>query len=296
MGLDDEEQDDVLAPMPTDVLHPDEQKALQIQDENVVDSARIGSKVFVSIKNVCAFFGLQAQRQTTRIREHAILSQGIRLIALKTRGGIQNTLCLDAEMIPTWLVILQPKRAKPEFQQLISEYQSRMTQAIRDVYFIQALATNPRHAHLAGILENLFAEVHKIAQDGDEMQFAMSVLLDFVAEQHGGRPLTLAANAAPIEGGRGLLRIIPAIAQGSEEAEHPHPGPFTLVDRVWENGELVIHFGAVGGGFLLADTNGAQMGVNPDQALHLLRLLQERRGQLLQQYHDATSQREKREK
>lgn len=85
----------------------------------MVDNARVGSKVFISIPSVCSVLGITSQNQTNRIRKHAILSQGAEMIAIKTRGGTQPTWCLDVDMIPAWLILIQPQRAKRELQQNI---------------------------------------------------------------------------------------------------------------------------------------------------------------------------------
>ena len=92
----------------------------QVTATQLLDSGSI----FVPLNQLCDNLGIQRYRQVTRIRAHAVLSQGLVTLALNTGGGSQDTQCLRLDLIPLWLAGVNAKRVAPAVQEKLIRYQT----------------------------------------------------------------------------------------------------------------------------------------------------------------------------
>ena len=81
--------------------------------------------VFVVMKPITEKLGLTWRTQHTRIKNHPVLSKGIRIILIPSAGGMQEMLCLHLEMFHGWLVSMDTRQIKDEGKRaLIEIYQA----------------------------------------------------------------------------------------------------------------------------------------------------------------------------
>lgn len=267
---EDDIAEDFLEPLPAEIITPDEQKALQIWEDTLVDSARKGASVFISVRSVCDVLGVKPQGQTTKIRSKAYLAEGLTTVRLQTNQGPHDTLCLDVDLIPIWLLEIHPKKAKPEFRETLFELQKRIVRMVRDVYFAYALAQqNPQFTYLVRLLEQILAEVRSNTQNGDELIHVTNLVLKSVLEP---RPTPGAKTPQ--------LRLVSPPSTGQD-----HPlidGHIVLADHQWGNGTITVIIDDRTMMVTIIGTNQQQITMNPEQILQVLALIQEYRGDFLQ--------------
>jgi hypothetical protein len=282
-GEDEQSEDLILAPLPSETVVPDEYKSLTLFDEMEVDSARVGSRIFISIKSICVFLGIQTQGQTVKIRSKPILAGGIKIIKLPSRGGPQDTLCLDFDVFPLWLLDIHPKKTKPEFQQTIFETQIQISKVVRDVYYAYVLAQmNPDYAYIIRLLEQVLAEVRSVVDNSGEMGHVITMLLQMI----GGQRQT-GGQQGQISGAKPVLRLISG-GQVVETDPSEQEGNVILRDRFQTTGDTMVVFDDERHRVLLVSEESQQIPLTPDQTLQLLARLTERRGWLLQEYYEDT--------
>ena len=54
-----------------------------------------GQEVVLPIRSVCAALGLDVQGQSQRLREHDVLSQGLRVVKVPTGSRVQSVLAIN---------------------------------------------------------------------------------------------------------------------------------------------------------------------------------------------------------
>lgn len=80
-------------------------------------------KHYVGMKAICENIGLQWEAQYKRIKRHPVLSQGISMMDIPSKGGIQRMLCLPLEMLNGWLFGVEANRVKAEIKDTLIQYQ-----------------------------------------------------------------------------------------------------------------------------------------------------------------------------
>lgn len=106
------------------------------------------SKVYVGIKWVCEGLGLsegQAKSERLRIQEDVVLSKGGRKIALPTKGGKQETICLELTYLPLWLAKINANIIDdPEIQSRLINYQLHAAEVLAAAFLGQSRQESQR--------------------------------------------------------------------------------------------------------------------------------------------------------
>jgi len=114
-------------------LSNEEQQVLVSVDEKTVDFygdqitavlAEVEGKevVYVPLKPICDYLGLEWGSQRLRLNRDEELSEAQGMFIMNTPSGKQRMICLPLELLPGWLFGIQPNRVKPELKQKVKLY------------------------------------------------------------------------------------------------------------------------------------------------------------------------------
>jgi hypothetical protein len=88
------------------------------------------NKIYVGVNWVCLGLGLskgQMQNERLKIQQDLVLSKGERNLVLPTKGGKQQSLCIELNFLPLWLakISITPnmKKNNPEIMEKLIDYQ-----------------------------------------------------------------------------------------------------------------------------------------------------------------------------
>lgn len=99
--------------------------------------------VRVAMKPICDGIGLQWEAQHKRIKRHPVLSKGVSIMDMPSKGGIQKFLTLPLNKLNGWLFGVDATRVKPEIRDKLIEYQEECFDVLSD-YWHKGAAENPR--------------------------------------------------------------------------------------------------------------------------------------------------------
>lgn len=102
-----------------------------------------GETIRVAMRPICEAIGLDWSAQFRRIERHAVMAEGVAIMATPSQGGTQETVTLPLDCLNGWLFGIDTNRVKPEIQGLLIEYQRECFAALA-AYWQQGVATNPR--------------------------------------------------------------------------------------------------------------------------------------------------------
>lgn len=98
-------------------------------------------KIYVGVNWVCNGLGLsdgQLKNERKRIQSDIVLSQGGRNLILPTKGGKQQSLCIELDYLPLWLakISITPKMKEenPELTNKLVEYQIKAKDVLAKVF------------------------------------------------------------------------------------------------------------------------------------------------------------------
>lgn len=81
------------------------------------------NKPYVAMKPICENIGLDWNGQFQRIKRNQILSQGMCMIHMPTKGGSQSVLSLPIGYLNGWLFGIDANKVKPEIKDTLIKYQ-----------------------------------------------------------------------------------------------------------------------------------------------------------------------------
>ena len=120
----------------------------------VVDSVS-GRTVYVPIRPICEFMGVNWDGQRRRIGRDAVLNDELQGVVVTTTpssdgrgGGPQEMSCLPLKFIPGWLFGINASRVKPELRDKIIRYQRECYEVLAQAFKEGQLTSDPAFADL----------------------------------------------------------------------------------------------------------------------------------------------------
>jgi hypothetical protein len=132
-------------------LVPVEQKQVIFYDDEltaVLVESDHRQQIYVPIRPLCDYLGLDWSAQYRRISRDPVLSEAIQGVAITTTpsadgrgGGLQEMVCLPLKLLPGWLFGVSANRIKPALRDKIVRYQRECYDVLWDAFEEGRLAT-----------------------------------------------------------------------------------------------------------------------------------------------------------
>jgi hypothetical protein len=112
----------------------------------LVETEEGGSQVYVPLRPICEYLGLDWSSQLKRIRRDPVLNEALVSVVMMTteiergRGqGRREALCLELEQLPGWLFGIEAKRVKPELRERVTRYRKDCFRVLWQAFKNEAL-------------------------------------------------------------------------------------------------------------------------------------------------------------
>lgn len=112
---------------------------------------------YVAMKPIVESIGLDWASQTVKLNKDRE-KYGCCDIAIPSKGGIQNMLCLPLRKLNGWLFSINPARVKASIRGKLVEYQEECFAALHD-YWTKGVAINPRKQSIMEELNQACADM-----------------------------------------------------------------------------------------------------------------------------------------
>ena len=160
-------------------------ESVDLDGDEIIAAVLEGEGVAVPIRLVCDALGLAAQPQSDRLREHDVLSQGLRVVKVPIGGRIRSVLAIMHTHIAFWLATITPSQVRDDVRPKLVRYQKELVVVLNALYgpSIPTLAlTTPAAATDTAIIP---VEIQQqLAATVRELRTLRDVLLASLAEQH----------------------------------------------------------------------------------------------------------------
>lgn len=93
-----------------------------------------GREVALPIRSVCAAMGLDAQSQSERLRQHDVLSQGLRVVKVPTGSRVQSVLAISRRYLAFWLATITPNLVAEGIRPKLVRYQEELVDVLDALY------------------------------------------------------------------------------------------------------------------------------------------------------------------
>ena len=182
-------------------LIPVEQKLVEFYGDDlqgvVVMTTPYQRTIFVPLRPLCTFLGLDWSAQRKRISRDPVLTEAMKSVEIQTPGGPQVMQCLPLDYLNGWLFGVSSSRVKESLKDRVIQYQRECYQVLAAAFQSPVLDPAPttEQATLMQIREMGLA----IAQMA-EQQMALTTRLDkaaIIVGEHGRRITSLEQQLAP---------------------------------------------------------------------------------------------------
>jgi len=93
-----------------------------------------GEQVYVPIRPICEYLGLDWSAQYRRLKRHPVLNKVQGVAMMTTPGGQQQAICLPLKFLPGWLFGLESNRMKSELKPKIIRYQEECYDILAEAF------------------------------------------------------------------------------------------------------------------------------------------------------------------
>lgn len=100
-------------------------------------------KPYVAMKPIVENIGLDWASQYRRIKNHAVLTLGVVMMTIPSKGGGQEVLCLPLGMLNGWIFGIDTKRVKPEIRDVLRLYQLECYDVLYNHFLPEVAAVHP---------------------------------------------------------------------------------------------------------------------------------------------------------
>jgi len=105
------------------VAKPSAERTIDFYGDPIVVAVMPDDEVYVPIRPIVEFLGLDWSGQYQRIQRDAVLARRIESMVVTTADGRQReTVCLPLDLLPGWLFGISPSRVRPELTEKLNRY------------------------------------------------------------------------------------------------------------------------------------------------------------------------------
>lgn len=182
-------------------LIPVEQKAVEFYGDElqgvVVMTTPSQKIVFVPLRPLCTFLGLDWSAQRKRTTRDPVLAEVMKSIEIQTPGGPQVMQCLPLDYLNGWLFGVSSTRVKDELRERVIRYQRECYQVLAAAFQTPELETAPTSEQTTLIhIREMGLAIAQMA----EQQMALTTRLDkaaIIVGEHSRRLTALEQQLAP---------------------------------------------------------------------------------------------------
>jgi P22_AR N-terminal domain/ORF6C domain len=157
-------------------------KVVDFYGDQIPAAQGADGEVYVPIRPLFDFLGLNRVGQVQRIKRDPVLSKRTRTLRIDTGGGLQNLMCLPLDLLPGWLFGISQSRVGTDLQDKLNRYREECFRVLWNAFKSDILPAAPLPTNLT-IAEQTLAQaeaVYHLAQQQVELERRHNVMADYM--------------------------------------------------------------------------------------------------------------------
>lgn len=150
-------------------FQPPREEVVEFDGDRLVAVILEGDGVVTPVRLLCESIGLDTDVQMANIREHPVISTGLRIVNISGERGVRSVAALLHTMIPYWLATIPPTQVNEVSRPKLVRYQREVANVLARLFYgddavPDAPAADPAVAALQKRMQDALREV-RIARD-----------------------------------------------------------------------------------------------------------------------------------
>src|SRR5918911_1037620 len=107
---------------------------ISFEEDRLIAVILEGEGVAVPGREICQALGLDIDSQSARLREHEVLSQGLRVVRIRYGDRMRSIVAILHKYIPFWLATITPGLVAEQVRPKLIRYQIELVDLLAAIY------------------------------------------------------------------------------------------------------------------------------------------------------------------
>ena len=165
-------------------LTPPRHELIEFHGDQLIAVVLEGDGVAIPLRLLCERIGLDTDAQAERLRNHAVLAAGLRVVNVEIGGRIRSVMAIIHTKLPFWLATISPEQVNDETRPKLIQYQTELADILAHLFYGELAAPAPLSSDpaIAALQQQFYAalsEMRRIREAIiDEQQRTHAVVAD----------------------------------------------------------------------------------------------------------------------
>lgn len=107
---------------------------VQFDEDRLIAVILDGEGVAVPVREICRALGLDIDAQSSRLREHEVLAQGLRVVRVRYHDRMRSIVAILHKYIPFWMATISPHQVSEAVRPKLVRYQIELVDLLATLY------------------------------------------------------------------------------------------------------------------------------------------------------------------
>ncbi|MFL5806159.1 MAG: phage antirepressor N-terminal domain-containing protein [Roseiflexaceae bacterium] len=107
---------------------------IPFEEDRLIAVILEGEGIAVPVREICRTLGLDIDTQSARLREHEVLSQGLRVVRIRYGDRIRSVVAILHKYIPFWMATITPGLVAEHVRPKLVRYQIELVDLLAAIY------------------------------------------------------------------------------------------------------------------------------------------------------------------
>jgi len=150
-------------------LRPPRHELIDFHGDSLIAVVLEGDGVAIPLRLLCERIGLDTDAQAERLRTHAVLAAGLRVVNVELSGRVRSVMAIIHTKIPFWLATISPEQVNDETRPKLIQYQTELADILARLFYgepqsLAPLSADPAIAALQQEFHAALGEMRRIRE------------------------------------------------------------------------------------------------------------------------------------
>lgn len=147
-------------------LTPPRRELIDFHGDQLIAVVLEGDGIAIPLRLLCERIGLDTDAQAERLRAHAVLAGGLRVVNVEINGRIRSVMAIIHTKLPFWLATISPEQVNAETRPKLIQYQTELADILAHLFYGEPatpapLAADPAIAALQQQFQAALSEMRR---------------------------------------------------------------------------------------------------------------------------------------
>src|SRR6266545_5309250 len=125
---------------------PPRHELIDFHGDQLIAVVLEGDGVAIPLRLLCEPIGLDTEAQAERLRNHAVLAAGLRVVNVEIGGRVRSVMAIIHTKLPFWLATISPEQVNDETRPKLILYQTELADILARLFYGEPASPTPLSA------------------------------------------------------------------------------------------------------------------------------------------------------